>query len=224
MEKASGKNNKWLWLIVGLVVIAVIAVVFCAKSFGGNDKNDPDDSGTISTEQVMQQPRVDKVYWRTKKYLDSVNNTTLRVPDENGVYTAQFYCDGETVDVKFKDKTLVETIDSLTNATCHFGFVFDGEGYAEEVISSAEASSTLLQCERYDITEINEDGSYKAAEIINLDKCNRCGGKGYIQQFNHVEDGICFSCWGTGYKTFYMRVYSRAEIIRFMTTKIQEQK
>ena len=166
MEKASGKNNKWLWLIVGLVVIAVIAVVFCAKSFGGNDKNDPDDSGTISTEQVMQQPRVDKVYWRTKKYLDSVNNTTLRVPDENGVYTAQFYCDGETVDVKFKDKTLVETIDSLTNATCHFGFVFDGEGYAEEVISSAEASSTLLQCERYDITEINEDGSYKAAEII----------------------------------------------------------
>lgn len=64
----------------------------------------------------------------------------------------------------------------------------------------------------------------KAAEIINLDKCNRCGGKGYIQQFNHVEDGICFSCWGTGYKTFYMRVYSRAEILRFMTTKIQEQK
>lgn len=149
-----------------LIALLAFTVAVVAIGCGGNDNNDPDGSETISTGEVTQQPQVNKVYWRTKKYLDSKNNTTLRVPDENGVYTAQFYCDGEVVDVKFKDKTLVETVDSLTNATCHFGFVINEAGYAVKVISSAEASHTLLQCERYDITEINEDGSYKAAEII----------------------------------------------------------
>lgn len=161
------KKGKLLWWILGVVaVLAIAAVIFVMVSSGNDNHDDPNDNGTTPTENVTKQPDIGGVYWRTKKYLDSVNNTTLRVPDENGVYTAQFYCDGEIVDVKFKDKTLVETIDSLTNATCHFGFVFDEEGYAVEVISSAEASQTLLQCERYDITEINEDGSYQAAEII----------------------------------------------------------
>ncbi|MGA3012851.1 MAG: hypothetical protein ABSD71_02325 [Bacteroidales bacterium] len=26
--------------------------------------------------------------------------------------------------------------------------------------------------------------------------CNRCGGIGYIPKYNHVQNGICFSCWG----------------------------
>ena len=155
------KRSK-LWYRI-LTVILALAVAIVAGGCGANDNND---SQTNPTEDATQRPDVSKVYWRTKKYLDSKNNTTLRVPDENGVYTAQFYCDGEIVDVKFKDKTLVEKIDSLTNATCHFGFVFDAAGYAVEVISSAEASDSLLQCERYDITEINEDGSYQAAELI----------------------------------------------------------
>lgn len=160
-------NRFKLWLTRVLIAIAAVTIAVVAMGCGSNENKDiPKNNGTEPTHNVTEQYNVDKVYWRQKKYLDSKNNTTLRVPDENGVYTAEFYCDGEIVDVKFKDKTLVETIDSLTNATCHFGFVFDEQGYAVEVISSAEASNTLLQCERYDITEINEDGSYKAAEII----------------------------------------------------------
>jgi len=162
------KSGKF-WLTRVLVAMLAVTVAVVAMGCGGNKNTEvPKNTGTEPTENVAEQHDVDvaKVYWRQKKYLDSKNNTTLRVPDENGVYTAAFYCDGEIVDVQFKDKTLVETIDSLTNATCHFGFVFDEQGYAVEVISSAKASNTLLQCERYDITEINEDGSYKAAEII----------------------------------------------------------
>ena len=103
------------------------------------------------------------VYWRTKKHYDSTNKTTIRVPDENGVYTASFYCDGEVVDVKFKDKDLVTKIDSRTTSTCHFSFVFDNAGYVVEVVDSGKGSQSLLQCERYDITQIKEDGSYTAA-------------------------------------------------------------
>lgn len=153
------KSKLWRNRIL-VAAFAVMLAVFAA----GCDGNNPSQPETEQTEDTACY--VDNVYWRQKKYLDSKNNTTLRVPDENGVYTAEFYCDGDILDVHFKDKKLVETIDSLTNATCHFGFVFDKSGYAVEVISSAEASNTLLQCERYDIIEINEDGSYKAAELI----------------------------------------------------------
>ena len=160
-------NKSKMWL--ARVLVAVLVVALAAVAVGCSDKGkaeSPSNGGTTATEPVQKEPNVAGVYWRTKKYLDSKNNTTLRVPDENGVYTAQFYSDGDIIDVRFKDKKLVETIDSYTNATCHFGFVFDNMGYAVEVISSAEGSNTQLQCERYDITEINEDGSYQAAEII----------------------------------------------------------
>ena len=30
-------------------------------------------------------------------------------------------------------------------------------------------------------------------------KCPKCGGTGYIPQYNHVEDGICFDCSGSGW-------------------------
>jgi len=28
--------------------------------------------------------------------------------------------------------------------------------------------------------------------------CPRCGGSGDLPQFRHVQEGICFLCWGTG--------------------------
>lgn len=32
----------------------------------------------------------------------------------------------------------------------------------------------------------------------NTETCERCGGSGYLPQYNHVENGICFKCWGEG--------------------------
>ena len=29
-------------------------------------------------------------------------------------------------------------------------------------------------------------------------KCKRCGGSGYLPQYNHVQNGICFNCGGEG--------------------------
>lgn len=31
---------------------------------------------------------------------------------------------------------------------------------------------------------------------LGLRPCPRCGGSGYIPEFQHVQDGICFLCWG----------------------------
>lgn len=38
--------------------------------------------------------------------------------------------------------------------------------------------------------------------MFELHSCKRCNGSGYIPEYKHVQDGICFSCWGTGDKTF----------------------
>lgn len=32
----------------------------------------------------------------------------------------------------------------------------------------------------------------------NAIKCSRCNGSGYLPQYEHVENGICFRCWGEG--------------------------
>ena len=28
--------------------------------------------------------------------------------------------------------------------------------------------------------------------------CSRCGGSGFIPPYHHVQNGICFGCWGAG--------------------------
>jgi hypothetical protein len=33
---------------------------------------------------------------------------------------------------------------------------------------------------------------------FNDDVCMRCGGTGYLPEYNHVEGGVCFSCGGSG--------------------------
>ena len=32
----------------------------------------------------------------------------------------------------------------------------------------------------------------------NTKTCERCNGTGYLPQYSHIENGICFSCWGEG--------------------------
>lgn len=38
----------------------------------------------------------------------------------------------------------------------------------------------------------------KLRKISDLRICDRCGGSGYLPQYNHVENGICFKCSGEG--------------------------
>lgn len=37
-------------------------------------------------------------------------------------------------------------------------------------------------------------------EIKANGKCQRCNGKGILEGFKHVRGGVCFACWGIGYK------------------------
>lgn len=44
-------------------------------------------------------------------------------------------------------------------------------------------------------------------------QCSRCGGVGYFSEYMHVENGVCFKCWGNtvNYNTFYQRLIEEKE-------------
>lgn len=106
---------------------------------------------------VTAHPRQSKVYWRAKQMYNSTEKETTREPDENGVYTVPFFCEGELVELKTKDKTIVTKIDSVSRYRCHFGFEFDEEGYIVEYFSSALGISAVLTCECWDVVSIEGD-------------------------------------------------------------------
>jgi DnaJ-class molecular chaperone len=40
-------------------------------------------------------------------------------------------------------------------------------------------------------------------------RCDRCGGRGHIPAYNHVQGGVCFQCWGSGVMTLRQPIPQR---------------
>ena len=38
----------------------------------------------------------------------------------------------------------------------------------------------------------------KLEKLTGFEKCGKCGGKGWIRSYIHIENGKCFECGGTG--------------------------
>lgn len=127
-----------------------------------NDKNE------ITHIFVINHPVESKVYWRKDFMWSWTDNATSRVPDENGVYTIDFFCEGELVSLKVKDYNLVNQIDTPDRYRSHFGLVFDEEGYVVGQMASALASRTLLQVNCFDITEFDGE-NYTATRLLSND-------------------------------------------------------
>ena len=104
--------------------------------------------------------RADKspVYWRADRMWDSAAKATARVPDENGVYTVSFTVDGSLVTLKCKDRAIVTKIDSVPAIRCHFGLLFDEEGYIIQIIDSGVGIGAALAVNQAEVTEVN--GTY----------------------------------------------------------------
>lgn len=106
---------------------------------------------------LVNHPTASKVYWRVGQQWDSSKRETSRVPDENGVYSMDFFCEGEVVTLKTKDRSIATKVDSVSRYSCHFGFIFDEEGYIVEYINSYLGIRALMACERWDVTAIEGD-------------------------------------------------------------------
>lgn len=107
---------------------------------------------------VTSHPKESKVYWRAKQMYNSTTKETSREPDENGVYTVGFFCEGEYVELKTKDRAIVTKIDGTSRWKCHFGFTFDEEGYIIEQFASALGIGGIMVADCWDVVAI--DGDY----------------------------------------------------------------
>ena len=156
---------------------------------------DSEEEPIVTHIYVLKKPVESKIYWRAERdFYNSTTKETTRVPDENGAYTIKFFVDGETVDLKCKDKELVSYIDSASYYWTHWGLEFDEEGYIIGYVDSFLGSRTLMQCERFDITEINEDGSYVASNLI---KNNGASVQGVIGADCPIYD-VSSAAWAEG--------------------------
>ncbi|MBR4862990.1 MAG: hypothetical protein IKU07_00320 [Oscillospiraceae bacterium] len=138
-----------------------------AQSLGGEIKPEdlqPMDCVTIYSNELeenthvylVEKPEKSAVYWREKAYYSSENGTT-RVPDANGVYSMDFFCNGELVTLKCKDRSIVEYVDYKSDYKAHFGFIFDEEGYIVRRVNSEIGAQARLIGEGYDVTYIEDE-------------------------------------------------------------------
>ena len=133
-----------------------------------------DEKGNILCIYIISHPVESDVYWRTSRKYSSSTKETTREPDENGIYSIDFYCNGETVTLQCKDKDLVTTIDYASSDSPHFGFVFDQEGYIIDTRKSAFGIRGLLACEEHDVTAI--EGNYVETFNYLIGKCEIWNG------------------------------------------------
>lgn len=104
---------------------------------------------------IDRQPEAD-VYWRVDKMYDSTNKVSTRVPDEDGVYHIKFAIDGKHVELKTKDKALVDDIDTKGAAyNAPKGLVVDNDGFIVKQVDPVIALRGKLAGSEYHVTELN---------------------------------------------------------------------
>jgi len=86
-----------------------------------------------------------------------------------------------------------------------FDFDTDTAEYARNVIKSAMGITNTYEIEY--LTEVTENLEKDAiTRIINVSRpyikkdraCKRCSGRGKMNEYQHIMDGACFKCGGTG--------------------------
>lgn len=113
------------------------------------------DLGEATHFVIIEHPVDSPVYWRTAQFYNSTTKETTREPDENGVYSIEFFVNGERVTLKCKDKALVTAIDKPNKFSCHTGLIFDEEGYIIDTQSSFVGIRGKLGCSLYETIEVN---------------------------------------------------------------------
>ena len=89
------------------------------------------------------------IYWRTVRMYSSSGKKTTRVPDDDGVYTIEFACNGSLVNLQCKQEELVNQIDKTADSAAAFCFFFDKEGFISEVRDIRVGAHGVQTCSGY---------------------------------------------------------------------------
>lgn len=154
---------------------------------------------------IVRHPVNADVYWRVDRYWDAENLCTTRVPDENGVYTIRFAIHGEQVDLKCRDYTFVNHLDSLGLTVCQVALLFDEEGYIVDNTDIALALRGKYLCQYYNVTDIEGDQ-------ITVERVQPGSEQGLVKTFTLGDDCeivmCCSGCYEShvGEHTDHLRV------------------
>lgn len=89
-----------------------------------------------------------------------------------------------------------------TNRDCelaHQDYVVDGEFIAPNSgVILDEYRDHLEECLMCKFEGMEVCSKCSGSGIMSVGDCGRCGGKGYIKRYNHVQGGVCFKCNGRG--------------------------
>ncbi len=132
-------------------------------------------------------PETMKVYWRVARMWDTTAGKTTRVPDKNGVYTMEFACEGEVVELKCKDINIVNTIDSPAVLTGQFAFTFDEEGYISGTSDVGLAIRGTYLAGDFHVTEINGD-------TVTFTKLSAGSNQGKVVTAKFAQEYDIFQC------------------------------
>lgn len=108
-----------------------------------------DAQGNVSHVFLTAHSGSTNIYWRTTRLYNNGAKKTTRVPDDDGVYTVEFVCNGQTETLKCKDVALVNEIDKAADSQAAFCFFFDKEGYISEVRDIRVGAHGVQTCSGY---------------------------------------------------------------------------
>ena len=107
-----------------------------------------------------------EVAWRAEVSMyDSTKQATKREPDENGVYTMQFFIDGKLVERKSKNKDKVGQIDKISQYVSVVALKYDEEGYIIDWFSPSFVLRGFELCKGYTVTAV-ENGTFTATRLL----------------------------------------------------------
>lgn len=146
-----------------------------------------DAEGNATHIYITKHPVEADVYWRVGSYYDSVNTCTTRVPDENGVYTMLYACNGEQVELKCRDRLVVNRLDAYSAVVSQVALLFDEEGYIVDNTDISLAIRGKYLCQYYTVTAVEGDQ-------VTVERIQSGSEQGLVKTFTMGENCDIFMC------------------------------
>ena len=124
--------------------------------------------GTLTHIFLVSHAKDTPVYWRYDQ--QGSNGETTRQADADGVYTIPFAAEGKLVELKTKNKKLVDEIDTSKGyLSPHYAFGFDKDGYISEIVTTQAGLFGIMACERLEVHQL-EGRTFTAEGMYESDQ------------------------------------------------------
>lgn len=134
----------------------------------------------------------------TVNYIETENV----IPDLEKLYYAKRWKDPKNIFVFgsyeiicFRNK--LQSTDRFSDLNIHHKYYIENRKaweYNDDALITLCENCHRVEHETNSVSVLDENGQI----LYTPEICDRCGGSGYLPEFNHCRNGICFKCGGDG--------------------------